>query len=198
MKKLFLLTLLALVSISVSAQEVVGHYTSAYFKKDFEIMAYNKDSELKLYIQVMGEREHHNVVLIIDGENSINSFISSLTSIRDKYAEWSKVAKDNNVGKYSKNFDITFNKFKVAWYYGSEWEFDYYEKPTPKFMITEDGDVLMVVYSEATASDNEYITEEYYFVLASINEFNELIDKIQPSVLKSKLEEKAVPDELFK
>ncbi len=194
MKKIFLL-LGMLFPLIAFGQETIDNYNCSYFEKQLDIMAAD-DDKLELYIQVYGDRESDLVLINLSGENKIYSFITFLTQLRDKYKEWRQVAIDNNVVDYSKTFDINTPKLTVAWA-GSKWFFDFYEQPDPRFRVTSSGKIMAILSDEAQASSNEYITQEYYLVFSSVEEFDELLSKIEPSRIREKLKEKAAPDTLF-
>ena len=65
-------------------------------------------------------------------------------------------------------------------------------------VATTKGDIIAVMTGEAQASTNEYMKEKYYFVLSDVSEFNEILNQIEPSALRSALEKIAAPADLFK
>lgn len=185
-----------MISLSMSAQTKIDSYDSDYFESTFGIYATNGE-KLSLYFDIRGESKNDDVMINVDGESTIISFINSLKEVRDKYAEWKKVAVDNKVTDYSKDFDISFPNVYVAWY-GTKWWFDFRERFEPYFKVSSDGKCYAVFHSEAVSSSNEYITEKYYWVFSSVKEFDSFIEKIQPQALIEKLNKKNAPDELFK
>lgn len=196
MKKYMFLLLILMISLSMSAQTKIDSYDSDYFESTFGIYATNGE-KLSLYFDIRGESKNDDVMINVDGESTIISFINSLKEVRDKYAEWKKVAVDNKVTDYSKDFDISFPNVYVAWY-GTKWWFDFRERFEPYFKVSSDGKCYAVFHSEAVSSSNEYITEKYYWVFSSVKEFDSFIEKIQPQALIEKLNKKNAPDELFK
>lgn len=198
MKRLILIFLSLFFASGIYAQTKVDTYYNSYFERSYSIAAsHNDGDELSIYFQVAGETTDTDIRFVLEGEAKINSFISSLTNLRDKYSEWSKVAKENNVKDYSKDFDITFPIIEVAWY-GSQWWFDFSVLLEPRFKVSKEGKCYAIFVGEAESSRNEYITEDYYWVFASVNDFNTLINKIQPTAIEKKLSQKKAPDELFK
>ncbi len=201
MRKIYLLlAFLFILSANAVCQETINHYHCSYFDKDLMISASEKDGVLDLWIQICGNENNDIVVINLMGEDEINSFIGSMSKLRDKYAEWRQTAIDNNVGDYIKPFDIYFSNVTIGWKFefGEDWYFDFEECFEPTFLITDAGKIIMAVHSEAQSTSKEYITEKYYFILSSVYEFDDLISKITPDAVRKKLKAKSSLDELFK
>ena len=196
MKKLFI-SVLALFAFAISyAQEKVSTYHSSYFDKEYDILASFDKQELNLYIEVSGEYKSDYVLFNIEGNNRLHEFISALETVKKKFIEWSSVAKQNGVKSFDKNIDATFPNVTIAWS-GSEWRFDFYNDLEPRFVVTDSGLCVAVITGEATASDNEYIDQKYYFALSSVSDFDELIAAIQIEKLLSHFNHKSDLETLF-
>ncbi len=197
MKRFIVCLAAAVVSVSLMAQKAIGVYHSSYFNKDYEVsVSYSSSNEPSVYIQVSGERTGTEVNMSVKGEQ-IAAFSEALTQVKEKYAEWQKVAKENNVTDMSKAFDIVFPRVTIAWY-GSKWWFDFNHRLSPRFLVTKTGECVFVMTGKATASSNEYITEKYYFALAAESDFDELLKLISPSSIEAKRNAEQNVQDLFK
>ena len=198
MRKLFLLMVATMSYVCTNAQQTIDSYYTSYFGKEKSIQASkNSNGIYNVWIDVAGEYDKDDVSIGIEGED-IPAFINALHQIKQKYAEWDNVAKQNNVKKISKDFEITFPRVTVAWY-GSKWFFAFKHILSPRFMVLESTGSSYIVFSDKVqASSNEYIDQKYYLVFSSVNEVNDLISKISPDSIKAKMEQKNSQADLFK
>lgn len=198
MKRNFtILSLLLFFSGIINAQEVIDNYTMSYFNKNYEIEASKgKSDDFTVYIQVNAERSTTKANYMIKS-SKLNEFKDALIATKNKYVEWSKVAKDNNVTDMSKEMDIKFPNVDIAWL-GSKWFFSFGKKLSPNFLILKDGQHVVTFVNKNTASSNQYIDETTYWVFADVKEFDEFIQKLDFDKIKSKLEKSESKVELFK
>ena len=200
MKKLIVLIATFASCIYANAQQnlTIGSYYSSYFENEREIWA-SKDSDglYQVTILVQGEYSKETVAIRVKGAD-LQNFINALVLIREKFVEWDNVAKQNNVKKIRKPFDITFPHVTVAWY-GSQWYFSFYHKLEPDFMVLESTGTSHVVFNEKVkSSSNEYIDQKYYLVFSSAQEIDNLISIIKPEAIKIKMDQKDSQADLFK
>jgi hypothetical protein len=199
MKKLLVLIASLAVYMYANAETVkIGNYYTSYFKAEKEVWASkNSDGLYDVMIFVAGEYSESTVAFRVKGEN-LQSFINSLMLIKQKFVEWDNVAKQNNVKKIVKKFDITFPRVTIAWY-GTDWYFSFNHKLEPNFMVLEsEGTSHVVFQSKVISSTNEYIDQEYYLVFSSAEEIDSLISIIKPENIKIKMEQKDSQADLFK
>lgn len=195
MKKNVLFIMLALFATIVHAEKVVGTYTMAKMQKNIEA-AYDSKGVLNVYIEVLGEYENDEVMIRINGEKDLIQFISKLEYCKTKFVEWEKVARDNNVTDFKKQFDVTFPKVEIYWR-SSKWYSTFkgnYLKPL--FLVTNE-DVSFGAGGTAKHWDNEYIDQEWYLLLVSVSEIEGLIDALNPEKIKLELNKSENTDELF-
>lgn len=178
------------------SQEMISVYHSSYFDEIYDILVVN-DGDLRLYIQVSGERKPDRVMFLISGEQKIREFSKTLETAKEKFMDWSRVAEENNVKNFDKRIDVVFPNITVCWY-GLEWWFDFFERPNPRFIVSDSGECVFVMTGTATASSNEYIDQAYSFVLSSEIEFEELLRNIQIENLMDYLNKQKNIDTLFK
>lgn len=195
MKKIFLLLISIILSCSAYAEQTVGRYQNTYFGKEFEIEAAQKNEKLQsVYIGVLSD-DNRKAFISVDGKN-LESFKSALELVRDKYLEWVKVARDNNVTEMRKDFNIKFPSVNVCWK-GAEWWFAFGRKVTMRFLILDDGKMVASWSPKVTASDNRYIDEQIYFVFGDEDDFNNLISQLDYQTILNKLLNTHKNEDLF-
>lgn len=195
MKRIVLFVALVMLATSAYAEKVVGTYTCAETQKNIE--AYIDDKGvLKVFVEVLGEYQRDKVMIKIDGENDINKFIAQLKYCKEKFIEWEKVAKTNNIKDFKKNFDVTFPNVEI-WWRGSEWFSSYKRNFIKPLFIVNDGKASFGAGGEATDWNNEYIDQDFYLILISTAEFDSLIKALNPQTIKNVLNQDTQADALF-
>ena len=196
MKKLFILICM-LCSISTYAQTTVTDYHSDYFERDYDIaIATEKNDPYTIsdvYIDVAGKTKRDAVTL--DYKNP-SLLLSSLKEVRNKYAEWVKVANDNHITEMTKQIPVDMPSVTVCWY-GTKWYFAFNKRINFVFMILDSGKNIIVMHSKVTASSNEYIDKEFYWVFQSVAEIDEFITKLDYPKFIEKVTTKANTEDLF-
>lgn len=195
--KFTILTFLLLFSSLINAQEIIDSYTMSYFNSSYEIEASKgKNDDFTAYIQVSAEKVKTKANYMIKSDK-LDEFKKALIFTRDKYTEWEKVAKENNVTDMTKDIDVKFPSIDIA-SLGSKWFFSFGEKLSPKFMILKNGQSVVSFVNKNTASSNQYIEETTYWVFADVKEFDEVILKLDSDKIKAKLNKIDNKAELFK
>jgi len=203
MKKLITI-LLVLISLSTFSQKVYDTYESSYFNKTYDIkLSYKDSTDFIIWIKCTSLDKIHSK----DGEYSISykqyeKFINSLQEAKQKYIEWVKTAKENNVKDLLKHMDLE-NKCKVdaAFIYG-DWQFQFDFKPKFDFMIL-DGDtkvkyLLLIKSGELVSSSNQFMkVDGIVIVLSSVKEIEDLLNKISLTKIKEIIN-KPKTEDLFK
>lgn len=197
MKKVLLFLLLS-VGISAFAQETVAEYHCDYFDKDFEISVSTDKKDpsniSEVYIEVAGERDKESVLLQY---KSPSLLLTSLKEVRNKYAEWIKVADDNHITEMHKEIPVKMPAVTVCWY-GTKWFFAFNQHPNFDFLIMDNGKKIILMNAKVTASSNKYIDQEFYWVFQSVSEIDEFIKKLDYPKFIEKLNNKANDSDLFK
>lgn len=202
MKKLVLLFLVAFNSLVVFAQKKVNEYSMEYFKGNgttYDIEATEpKNGKFTFYIYGCSSSSQKEVGFYVDSKD-LENFVESLRSIENKFEEWKKTAKDNDVTDYYKSFDIKFKSVGVFFKYGRKYHHTSVSFK-PYFKVTNDGDCLAVFKSgELTASDNRYMHHDGFFlVFLSKQEIEDFIKALDPTLVLSKESKKEETDNLFK
>ena len=196
MKKLFVL-LFVLCSINSFAQKTVENYHSDYFEKDYEISVSTDKKDpstiTNVYIEVAGERKNETVTLDYKYPSLL---LSSLKEVRDKYAEWVKVAEDNHITDMTKEIPVNMPTVTVCWY-GTKWYFAFNKRLNFDFMILDDGKKIIVMSAKVTASSNQYIDQKFYWVFQSVIELDEFIKKLDYPAYIEKLNTNSNNADLF-
>lgn len=195
MKKLFLIVSLCFLSTLSFAQKKVGSYS--VYGVEYDIEAYiNDNGTLQVYVEVDGD--YPKVMFEIYGKDDLNDFIDKLKKCKEKFVEWSNVAKTNNVKGFNKSFDISFPNVRIFWAGNKTYHSDKYNFIRPLFFVSQEGRILFVVREDATHWDNEYIETKFYFLLSSSKEFDILINALNPSKIEKALINNKKTNELFK
>lgn len=196
MKKLFLV-LFAFCAFSSFAQKKVADYYCGYFDRNFEISVTTENEHSSIisgiYIEVAGERKNETVTLNYEQPHKL---LSSLKEVREKYAEWVKVAEDNNITEMTKEIPVNMPAVTVCWH-GTKWFFAFNKRVNFNFMILDSGKKVIVMTKKVTASSNEYIEQEFYWVFQSVAELDEFIATLDYNKFMEKLNRKSSNSDLF-
>ena len=199
MKKLVLLfaCVFCFCNVNTFAEQKVGSYNVLDRSLDVEA-SINDKGQLNVYVGILGEYTHTNIMLGIKGEDNIKSFAYSLREMKAKYNEWKGVARANGVTDYSKEMDIPFPNVEIYWKGSSKWYSTFSRNFIKmKFLVSDDGSASVGCGGEAEDWDNEYITEQWYFLFTSADEIEGLIKVLDVEKIKNKLSSKQNTDDLF-
>ena len=164
-------------TFSANAQQVVGSFTNSYWGKEFKIEASQKDGKLE-YVYIGVEAKGSKTAFISVPGKNLELFKTSLELARDKYLEWVKIAKENNVTEMNKELGIKFPSVNVAWY-GTKWWFSFGRIIDMEFLILNNGKMIASWLSKVSSSANQYIDETIYFIFADEADFNNLISQLE-------------------
>ena len=196
MRNLFVL-ICVLCSISTFAQKKVADYHCDYFDRDYEIAISTdkKDPSIisGIYIDVAGERKSETVTLKYEYPALL---LLALKEVREKYAEWVKVAEDNHITDMTKQIPVDMPRVTVCWY-GTKWFFAFDKRLNFDFMILDDGKKILVMNAKVTASSNEYIDQKFYWVFQSVTELDKFINTLDYPKFIEKLNAKSNNEDLF-
>lgn len=197
MNKFILLNFLLMLSMLVFAEKLVGEYYSSYWNKKFDIEASEiKKEKFSIYIQVPAKNDNTKAMLEFSSSD-IEDLKGTLLAIKDKFNEWSQIAKDNNVTDMSKDMDFKLPSSTICWY-GSKWFFSFGHRLQPRFLVLDDGRHIITFLKKATSSSNRYIDETIYWVFASPEEIEDFISVLDIEKIKEKLVSDEKKSELFK
>ena len=197
MKKILLITLMSFIYLNTFAEKEVGNYYTDYFEnKKFVIEASEpKDGEFTLYIQVAGD-DSEKAFVSIDSDKVVD-LITFLTNMKNKYVEWSDVAKNNNISEFNKEMKFKTPRLGVAWL-GSKWWFSYGHRIAPTFRIMDDGSHIVSMVRKAKSSSNQYIDETIFWVFGSSEAIDSLISQLDVKRILGLFEKQSNASGLFK
>ena len=196
MKKIILVLCLLTFILPITAQQKVGEYTNSYVSKTFSIEAVEKNNKIEVvYIGISTDHKSRPAYIIVKGED-LELFKTALELARDKFSEWKKVAKENNITEMSKEMSINFPKVTVAWH-GTKWWFSFGNKINFRFLILDDGEMVAHWTSKVTSSSNRYIEEYIYFAFANEEDFNGIINQLDGQRILNELFKNKNKSELF-
>ena len=197
-KSIFAIFLCTFCIVNASfAEKNVGSYSLSYFNKQYDIEASEiKNGKFSVYIQVNAERDITRA-MIEDKSDDLEEFVQFLLKMKEKYVEWSEVAKANNVTDMSKDMDFKSPSITICWS-SSKWFFSFGHKLQPRFLILESGKMVASIYKKVTASSNQYIDEKIYWVFSDAKEIDDLVSQLDVEKIKAKLQETQNANDLFK
>jgi hypothetical protein len=136
---------------------------------------------------------------VIIEPNKLEKFKEALTAARDRYIEWSNVAKQNSVTELDKEMEISSPSLKGYWFQG-KWKFDYNQALSYRFKILTDGrHVLIINTGKLQAVDNQFMDHDgMAFVFTTAAEVDSLIAALDPAKAKEYFEEKKKKGDLFR
>lgn len=195
MKKQILFILLTAFAQFAYAQKTVGEYHNSYFDKNYTIQAVEENEKItNLYIEIES-KDAKEADISIKGEH-IELFKTALELTRDKYLDWVRIAKENNVTKMHKEMGIKFPLATIAWL-GTKWWFSFNKSMDFTFIILDSGKMVASYSPKVYASTNEYIDQQVYFVFASEEDFNSLINQLDTTKILDKLLSSRRAENLF-
>jgi nitrate reductase NapE component len=179
------------------AEKIIGTYSLSYFNTQYDIEASEiKGEKFTVYIQVSAENTHTRAMISVQSAD-IEKFVQFLLQMKEKYVEWSDVAKANNVTDMPKYMDFKSPSTTICWK-GSEWFFSFGHKLQPRFLILENGKMVASIYKQVTSSSNQYIDEKIYWVFSDEKEIDNLVAQLSVEKIITKLKEKQNANDLFK
>jgi len=200
--KLFTIFFFTLLTLQSSAQEEFTSYDNTYIGKTYDIQISVKEKDkFSLYIDAMSlDRMHETGGIIID-QKQHQDFLNALAEAKEKYQEWVKTAKENNVKELDKTMTM---KSKAGGYflYGSKWNFQFLVNLKFDFKILESkGEIkylLLIRTGELQSSSNQFMkVDGFVLAFSSIKEIDEFVSAISIEKI-TEFASKPKKDELFK
>ncbi len=198
-----LLSFFFLLSLSAISQESYNEYYDSNLGKVLKFEALDKGKG-KFILSLEGiplESQRQKAGLVFTTEKVLESFVSDLVSVRDKYTEWKRVAVENEVQKASKKFELTA-KSDTYFTYGRDTYFNFNKRIEFLFGIAEKGGevkyTVVLNSGELQASSNRYIKiDGFVITFSSEEDFNDLISKLNKDKILNYLSQPKDSD-LFK
>lgn len=200
MKKTILSMILAVIAVGVNAQTLYGYYTNRADKSKtryrVEYIMNGLKNKPSVLIEVMGEADKNYLMIDID---NIKSAQDGFKEMKEKYIEWIKVARENNVTEVDKRMDYPFHGGIGAAWRNSQWWFStgFCWNMQPYFKIK--GINKTVTFAQSVRSDsNEYIENMICIKFTSVQDFDSLINILDDGKLGAKIRGIKSKENLFK
>jgi hypothetical protein len=158
-----------------------------------------------IFISVGGEELFGcSPILWIDA-NSSYKFIKQMKAVKDKYLEWSEIAKNNEVRERNVAMDIIKEKGAFNWAFGGDWHFPgrWVKKRIDAYFVVIDGSPLIALKIDKQVSKSKQLVSWdplIIVMLQSAEEIQGFIDALDPAPGsdKRKSKETEEKDSLFK
>lgn len=186
-------------TLSVSAQEKLAEYTLSYYKdRPAQSVSYSA-KDASYYVSMPSVDKHDKGGMIVKTKE-VEQMREVFIAARDKFVEWSAVARQNSVGKLTKDMELTPLRLSYYWSSVRDWYFDFNQIPNFRFMVFEDGSHYLVISSgKLNSSTNQYIDSSgFLLVFSSADEVNAFLECFDPQKLIELQQKKEATEELFK
>lgn len=195
-----------IILILFSAALLMAQSKTSSYKADgrsFDVYAYYSSSDLITLIEGQSSSYSNTYCLVLKNERVLVQFIAELKKMKMKYNEWSEVARNNKVKRFSKDIPLSFPQLFVADRYTSEMR-DYHEvnvkyATRAEFYVDDEGKPLVFVTlrSDWIAFKDTRYTTEWRQTFTSSYQIDGLIKALELKTIKAKAGV-AQRDKLFK
>lgn len=193
MKKVlaFIMVLLPMLACA----QVVGTFSNRLAKRnDLTVQLLKKDN--KPYYVCFDAQTKRGYGEVWVKYKDLAKFRQSLIDARSKYVEWSQVADANNVKNFRKDIPVKFPKPIYCWEIAGDRFYDDYTGWKMTFSATKNNRFAFML-AETKDMNNRYITENYEIVFSCVEDFNSLIDLLDPAKVDAVVGD-PVDESLFK
>lgn len=198
MKNLLTIGTILFACIAASAQTKVATF-KAYERQTYTVYAYNSNARLITLVEGYTSF-NHSTYLVLQNEQVLDRFVSELISVKNKFSEWSQVAKKNKVSRYYKDIPTNFPTVYVTDRYTDD-SSNFHEISFPvkaEFNVNDEGRpwLLLSCRADWRAYNNHIYTTEWELEIKSTSQLEGLIDALDKNKIKAKAASKR--DDLFK
>lgn len=202
MKKLLLCGSLFAMSL-FCAQDKFSEFSLSYFdtKPIYNIEISQKKGEIEsIYIDGFSMSTISSKGSMILYQKKVEDFISFLNFSRDKYIEWTKTAKENNVQDLAK--DIKPEKkllLDFAFLYGSKWQFQNGKYVNARYKIVNGKYLLIIESGPLQSSSNQFMKSDgLVWIFSDVSEIDNLIKELDIVKMTDFVKQKGNKEDLFK
>lgn len=196
MKKNLSLFLLFIIFQTVNAGNIIGTYTLSHFDKTFIVKAVgSKKNKFSVFIEVKGESSD-DAYINVNGKD-LEKFKQSLLEMKNKFAEWSKTATENNVNKMTRFMEVKFPSIGVHWETPSGIYFSGKEEISPVFSIMDDGTHRATIAKTVKHAMNRFITETIYLPFSNPEEIDGLVNLLDKDKIMNIIDQQIKLQKLF-
>jgi hypothetical protein len=199
MKKNITILLVLLSSFVYCQEESYTSYESEFFEKEFNINISKSTSGYKFVIYAESLDTSSKRAVLIIKEKLIPNFIGLLQKSKEKYIEWTAVAKQNKIDEFDKIIDYKSKRYQAAFTYG-DWQYDNKVILQATYKVIESGYVVKIENKYRLKSEsNQFMKSEgFIFVFKSEKDFDDLISKIDIKKAKEAFLKNSKKIDLFK
>jgi len=203
MKTFTFITIMMLISLLGYSQEKYATYDNTYIGKTYDIqISFTDNNKFTFYVDALSLDNFVDKGGFMISNQQLKEFLTNLNQAKEKYQEWVKTAKANDVESLSKEIDIKVQKISGYFLYGGDWHFDFYVKPTYKFIILKSKGtikyLLMVSTGKLQASNNEFMDcKSFVLVFSSLDEINHFVNLFSAKKI-NEYKNKPKKEDLFK
>lgn len=178
MKKTIIMVIVMMAAVIIYAEPVISSYQSSGKTYSVEL-----DSGDTRYVEVMETESDATTPFMILEAKDVPHVIRYLKALKSKHIEWSKVAKENDIQKYTKIMALeeAVPNVHIMWKYGRKWHRSKYTSPLLAVFVVVDGTSASVLgVSNLVSADNMYIdfTQKSIILFVSVDEIDSLIDAL--------------------
>ncbi len=165
------------------SQEKFATHNNAYDKETYKIeLSIGGKKKFGLYIDAYSMDEIHKTGGFCIDHKQYQSFITALNEAKQKYEEWTKTAKKNNVRDLDKTMPIK-SKVDTYFLYGRDWHYDFSVNLSFDFEIfdTEREPMYLLVIStgKLQSSSNQFMkVDGFDLVFTSEEDIEKFMDDI--------------------
>lgn len=179
----------------LACAQTVGTFSNQHAKRDnLRVELLKKDN--KPYYVCFDAQTKRGYGDVWIKYKDLAKFRQALIDARDKYVEWSNIAKENNVKNFRKDIPVKFPKPIYWWKIAGERFYDDYTGWKMIFSASENFRFAFML-AETKHMKNRYITENYEIVFSCVDDFNSLIDLLDPAKVDAVVGD-PVDESLFK
>lgn len=178
MKYFFFTLAVILFPLSMWAENHSSSYYNSHFDKNFDIKVFVENDMINEVWIGVPSQDGKDAYITVQGKD-IPYFINSLGHVRDRFLEQVKKARENNSIKIHYHNDI-FPIVGVMWIgTGLNIGNAYSVKIVMKALTMDDGKMVMSWTPKLEDTEDPYNEEQIYFILATEEDFNNLISALK-------------------
>lgn len=193
--KHILFSIFLLFSVNLFGQVPFATYQSSYVGKTYKAsVSFPDSSNYMVFMEMFSlDKLSPEGGMLMDWIEHL-LFTRQLSEAKNKYVEWVKVAKQNNVQSLEKPIDLDCYT-KSYFYFGGEWRFQFIVKLSFTYKILDGKHLLIVKTGKLVDDKNEFITHNgFAMIFTDVNEINKFLNDLSVK----KVEEFRKQQSLFK
>lgn len=173
--------------------------TAGNNKEEFKIQITEKKGVVdEVYIYSKSVDNTYDKCVLVVKAKKLGTFVDYLKYVNTKFKEWSETAIKNKVDDFSKDIDADLRDYYSVGFAYDDWYMDSRVKLKSMFAVNE-GDPIIYIYTGTIYSNsNSYIQSKGLFMpFATPEDLQELIDKLDVSMMQRSLSKNSDTEKLF-